>query len=328
MPMSSNTYSESKMKGNNLRLIYMATADFALPSLERLVDDGYQVCAVVTMPDKPAGRGMKLHESKIKQYAVSKGIEVLQPVKLRDETFVNRLKELRPDLGVVVAFRMLPEVVWQLPKYGTINLHGSLLPRYRGAAPIHWAVINGDKETGVTTFRLKHELDTGDVLMQASTPIAPEDTTGTVHDRLMLIGADLLVKTIDLFAEGEPATKAQEHFEETASHAPKLTKENTEIDWSRPAGELVNFIRGLNPFPSAWANITFPNQSEATLCKVHEAEALASEARHVGLASGTCLVEGRKHLEVVCGEGVLRLKRLQPAGKKALSAVDIINGLR
>ena len=328
MPMSSNTYSESKMKGNNLRLIYMATADFALPSLERLVDEGYQVCAVVTMPDKPAGRGMKLHESKIKQYAVSKGIEVLQPVKLRDEAFVNKLKELRPDLGVVVAFRMLPEVVWQLPKYGTINLHGSLLPRYRGAAPIHWAVINGDKETGVTTFRLKHELDTGDVLMQASTPIAPEDTTGTVHDRLMFIGADLLVKTIDLFAEGEPATKAQEHFEETASHAPKLTKENTEIDWSRPAGELVNFIRGLNPFPSAWANITFPNQSEATLCKVHEVEALASEARHAGLALGTCLVEGRKHLEVVCGEGVLRLKRLQPAGKKALTAVDIINGLR
>ena len=328
MPMSSNTYSESKMKGNNLRLIYMATADFALPSLERLVDEGYQVCAVVTMPDKPAGRGMKLHESKIKQYAVSKGIEVLQPVKLRDEAFVNRLKELRPDLGVVVAFRMLPEVVWQLPKYGTINLHGSLLPRYRGAAPIHWAVINGDKETGVTTFRLKHELDTGDVLMQASTPIAPEDTTGTVHDRLMFIGADLLVKTIDLFAEREPATKAQGHFEETASHAPKLTKENTEIDWSRPAGELVNFIRGLNPFPSAWANIIFPNQSEATLCKVHEAEVLASEARHAGLALGTCLVEGRKHLEVVCGEGVLRLKRLQPAGKKALSAVDIINGLR
>ena len=328
MPMSSNTYSESKMKGNNLRLIYMATADFALPSLERLVDEGYQVCAVVTMPDKPAGRGMKLHESKIKQYAVSKGIEVLQPVKLRDEAFVNRLKELRPDLGVVVAFRMLPEVVWQLPKYGTINLHGSLLPRYRGAAPIHWAVINGDKETGVTTFRLKHELDTGDVLMQASTPIAPEDTTGTVHDRLMFIGADLLVKTIDLFAEGEPATKAQEHFEETASHAPKLTKENTEIDWSRPAGELVDFIRGLNPFPSAWANIIFPNQSEATLCKVHEAEALASEARHTGLVVGTCLVEGRKHLEVVCGDGVLRLKRLQPAGKKALTAVDIINGLR
>ena len=328
MPMNSNTYSESKMKGNNLRLIYMATADFALPSLERLVDEGYQVCAVVTMPDKPAGRGMKLHESKIKQYAVSKGIEVLQPVKLRDEAFVNRLKELRPDLGVVVAFRMLPEVVWQLPKYGTINLHGSLLPRYRGAAPIHWAVINGDKETGVTTFRLKHELDTGDVLMQASTPIAPEDTTGTVYDRLMFIGADLLVKTIDLFAEGEPATKAQEHFEETASHAPKLTKENTEIDWSRPAGELVNFIRGLNPFPSAWANITFPTPSEPTLCTVHEAEALASEARHAGLALGTCLVEGRKHLEVVCGEGVLRLKRLQPAGKKALLAVDIINGLR
>lgn len=316
------------MNAKQLRLVYMATADFALPSLTRLVSEGYNVCAVVTMPDKPAGRGMKLQASKIKLFAESQGIEVLQPVKLRDEAFIQRLQELKPDLGVVVAFRMLPEVVWNLPRYGTINLHGSLLPRYRGAAPIHWAVINGDAETGVTTFRLKHELDTGDVLLQASTPISAEDTTGTVHDRLMMIGAELLCQTIDLFAEGEPKAKAQEHFDDEASHAPKLTKENTEIDWSRPAPALVNFIRGLNPFPSAWANITFPNQSEPTFCKVHEAEAIDKAERHEGLAIGTCLLEGRKHLEVVCGEGVLRLLRLQPAGKKSLTAVDVINGLR
>lgn len=316
------------MKGTNLRLIYMATADFALPSLERLVEQGYNVCAVVTMPDKPAGRGMKLQESKIKQYAVAQGIEVLQPERLRDEAFIARLQELQPDLGVVVAFRMLPECVWQLPRYGTINLHGSLLPRYRGAAPIHWAVINGDAETGVSTFRLKHELDTGDILGQATTPISPEDTTGTVYERLMMIGAELLSDTIDLFAEGEPKAQAQEQTGIEPSHAPKLTKENTEMDWARPAGELVNFVRGLNPYPSAWANITFPNQSEATFCKVHEVEAISEDTRHEGLPLGSCLIEGRKHLEVICGQGVLRLKKLQPAGKKSLASVDIINGLR
>lgn len=314
-------------KAKELRLVYMATADFALPSLQRLVEEGYQVCAVVTMPDKPAGRGMKLQESKIKQYAVSQGIEVLQPVKLRDEAFVNRLRELQPDLGLVVAFRMLPEVVWQLPRYGTINLHGSLLPRYRGAAPIHWAVINGDTETGVSTFRLKHELDTGDVLLQASTPITPEDTTGTVHDRLMYMGAELLVRTVELFAEGEPESKSQEHYEETPSHAPKLTKENTEVDWQRPAVELVNFVRGLNPYPTAWANIQFPGQDMPSVCKLHEVEAIEAAERHAGLSVGTLLVEGRKHLELVCGTGVLRLKRLQLPGKKAMTAVDLINGL-
>lgn len=316
------------MSGKHLRLVYMATADFALPSLQRLVEEGYNICAVVTMPDKPAGRGMKLQESKIKQYAVSRGIEVLQPVKLRDEAFVSRLRELDLDLGLVVAFRMLPECIWQLPRYGTVNLHGSLLPRYRGAAPIHWSVINGDRETGVSTFRLKHELDTGDILLQRSTPISQEDTTGIVHDRLMMIGAELLQETVDLFAEGEPTAKAQEAFVEEASHAPKLSKENTEIDWSRPAVELVNFIRGLNPFPSAWANILFPGKDDAIFCKVHEAEAIECEARHIGLAPGTCILVGRKALEVVCAEGVLRLKTLQPAGKKAMSAMDIINGLR
>lgn len=316
------------MKAKHLRLLYMATADFALPSLQRLVEGGYNVCAVVTMPDKPAGRGMKLQQSRIKQYALSQGIEVLQPEKLRDETFLARLKDLEIDLGLVVAFRMLPECVWQLPRYGTVNLHGSLLPRYRGAAPIHWAVINGDKQTGVSTFRLKHELDTGDILLQASTEISPKDTTGSVHDRLMMLGAELLEASVDLFAEGEPEAKAQSDFTEQATHAPKLTKENTQIDWSLSAEHLVNFVRGLNPYPSAWAELIFPTKTEATLCKIHEAEAIPREARHEGLAVGTCLIEGRKHLEVVCGDGVLRLLRLQPTGKKAMPALDLINGLR
>lgn len=316
------------MKGNKLRLLYMATADFALPSLERLVDEGYQVCAVVTMPDKPQGRGMKLQESKIKQYAVSRGIEVLQPEKLRDLNFLERLQALEIDLGLVVAFRMLPECVWQLPRYGTVNLHGSLLPRYRGAAPIHWAVINGDSETGVSTFRLKHELDTGDILLQSRTPISPEDTTGSVYNRLMLLGAETLIKTVDLFAEGEPIGRAQELFIEGATHAPKLTKENTELDCRRRAIELVNFVRGLNPHPSAWANIIFPGQAEPTMFKVHEAQAIEPQERHQGLALGTCIIVERKHLELICNGGAIRLIRLQPAGKKPMSATDIINGLR
>lgn len=306
----------------------MATADFALPSLQALVEQGYQVCAVVTMPDKPAGRGLKLQESKIKQYALSQGIEVLQPVRLRDEDFVARLRELQPDLGVVVAFRMLPEIVWQLPKYGTINLHGSLLPRYRGAAPIHWAVINGDKETGVSTFRLKHELDTGDVLLQTTTEIAPSDTTGTVHDRLMHLGADLLMRSIDLFAEGEPQAREQASLDDAPTHAPKLSKENTELDFGRDAKDLVNFVRGLNPYPSAWANLMLPGESEVLFCKIHKAEAIEASERHQGLEVGTCLIEGRKHIEVVCSSGVLRLLNLQASGKKAMSAVDFINGLR
>lgn len=314
-------------KAKQLRLVYMATADFALPSLQRLVEDGYNICAVVTMPDKPAGRGMKIQESKIKQYALSQNIEVLQPVKLRDETFVSRLTELKLDLGLVVAFRMLPECVWQLPRYGTVNLHGSLLPRYRGAAPIHWAVINGDQETGVSTFRLKHELDTGDILLQAATPISSDDTTGTVYDRLMYIGAELLVKTVNLFADGEPKSQAQSAFPEAPSHAPKLTKENTEMDWHQDAATLVNFVRGLNPYPTAWANLLLPSKTEAIFCKIYEVEAIPSGARHEGLAIGTCIIEQKKYLEVICGRGVLRLKRLQLAGKKTMDAVDIINGL-
>lgn len=317
------------MRRSDLKIIYMATADFALPSLQALVEGGYYIQAVVTMPDKPAGRGMKLQESKIKQYARSQGLEVLQPVRLRDEDFVARLRELAPDLGIVVAFRMLPEIVWSLPRLGTINLHGSLLPRYRGAAPIHWAVINGDTETGVTTFRLKHELDTGDVLMQARMPIEATETTGSVHDRMMLLGAETLLKSVDLFlSEVSPQGIAQEDMAEPSSSAPKLTKENTLIDWQQPAQRLYNFIRGLAPYPSAWCELCLPLPYTPIVCKVHASEVLEPGSEHLGLPVGTVVIEGKKYLDVVCGQGVLRITQLQPAGKKSMPTAAFLNGLR
>ena len=252
------------MKKEDLRILYMATADFALPSLQALVEGGYHIVAVVTMPDKPAGRGQKLRESSIKTYAREVGIEVLQPERLKDEAFISRLHELRIDLGIVVAFRMLPEVVWSLPRFGTINLHGSLLPRYRGAAPIHWAIIRGETETGVTTFRLRHELDTGDILLQARLPIAPEDNVGKVHDALMHLGAETLVKTVDLFLQDEePQAQAQSSYDIAPTSAPKLTKENTELQWTSTAQELHNQVRGLSPYPAAWATLQLPGQEPA-----------------------------------------------------------------
>lgn len=316
------------MNKTDFKLVYMATADFALPSLQALVEGGYNVRAVVTMPDKPAGRGMKLQESSIKRYAQSVGIEVLQPVKLKDEVFVNRLREIAPDLGIVVAFRMLPEIVWSLPRLGTINLHGSLLPRYRGAAPIHWAVIKGDTQTGVTTFRLKHELDTGDIILQARMPIAPDETTGQVHDRMMYLGAETLLRTVDLFLEAEPSVTAQETMDEPPTEAPKLTKENTKVNWKQSAQELYNFVRGLYPYPCAWTELRLPLLDEAITYKLHASEVIEPTADHLGKAAGEVVIIGKKHLDVVCGEGVLRITQLQPAGKKSMPTSAYLNGLR
>lgn len=321
-------HKQTLMTKENFKIVYMATADFALPSLQLLIESGYNIQAVVTMPDKPAGRGLKLQESNIKRYAQSVGVEVLQPVKLRDESFVNRLRELTPDLGIVVAFRMLPEVVWSLPRFGTINLHGSLLPKYRGAAPIHWAVMNGETETGATTFQLKHELDTGDILGQVSMPIAYDATTGTIHDEMMHLGAKLLKDTVNQFIEGNVQPLPQSKSGITASEAPKLTKENTYIDWSRPATELYNFVRGLNPYPTAWTELTLPGQSTPIILKVHQSEALPLREEHKGLSSGTVYLVGKKKLEVVCAEGVLSLTVVQPAGKKPMHISAFLNGLR
>ncbi len=304
----------------------MGTADFALEPLRRLVEKGYNVVGVVTMPDKPAGRGMKLRESKIKQYAKSVNLPVLQPEKLKDEAFVNELKALAPDLGIVVAFRMLPEVVWQMPKFGTINLHGSLLPRYRGAAPIHWAVINGDTETGVSCFLLKHELDTGDVLSQAKTPISPTETTGEVYERLMWLGTDLLEETVSKLIEGELYAEEQEGMSEEPSHAPKLTKENTCLNWERTAEELVNMVRGLNPFPTAWTELEIANLGKAVY-KIHKAEAVGRcELSEYQL--GEVILNGKKSLDVACKDGFLRILEIQPAGKRSMPIGDFLNGLR
>ncbi len=314
------------MTKEELRIVYMGTADFALEPLRRLVEKGYNVVAVVTGADKPAGRGMKLRENKIKQYAKSVNLPVLQPLKLKDEAFVSELKSYKPDLGIVVAFRMLPEVVWQMPKFGTINLHGSLLPRYRGAAPIHWAVINGDEETGVSCFLLKHELDTGDVLSQAKTPIAPTETTGEVYERLMWLGTDLLEETVAKLIEGELYAEEQDAMSQEPSHAPKLTRENTCLDWTKPAKELVNFVRGLNPFPSAWAELEIEGLGN-TVYKIHKAEAIErSELSERKV--GEVVLTGRKTLDVVCGEGYLRILEIQPAGKRAMAIADFLNGLR
>lgn len=316
------------MNKEDLRIVYMATADFALPSLQALVDGGYRVVAVVTMPDKPAGRGHKLRESRIKTYAREVGIEVLQPERLREESFVERLRELRPDLGIVVAFRMLPEVVWDLPRLGTINLHGSLLPRYRGAAPIHWAIIRGETETGVTTFRLRHELDTGDILLQARLLIAPEDNVGIVHDRLMLLGAETLLQTVDLFlADEAPQAKPQESYAIEPTSAPKLTKENTELRWERSTEELHNQVRGLSPYPAAWATLEFPGQAPAVF-KILETACGEEIAPTDASPIGSLHLVGKHEVELQTATGRLRLKTLQPAGKKAMPASAYLNGLR
>ncbi len=314
------------MTKEELKIVYMGTADFALEPLRRLVESGFNIVAVVTGADKPAGRGMKLRENKIKQYAKSVNLPVLQPIKLKDEAFVNELKALEPDLGIVVAFRMLPEVIWQMPRFGTMNLHGSLLPRYRGAAPIHWAVMNGDEETGVSCFMLKHEIDTGDVIAQAKTPIAPTETTGEVYERLMWLGTDLVEETVGKLLEGDIYAQEQEGMSLEPSHAPKLTKENTRIDWQRPAEELVNFVRGLNPFPTAWAELEIEGLGKAVY-KIHKAEAIErSELSEHQL--GEVVLTGRKALDVVCGEGFLRILEIQPAGKRSMPITDFLNGLR
>lgn len=312
--------------GRKLRIIYMATADFALPALTQLVEQGYQICAIVTGPDKPAGRGMKLQQNSIKRYALEVGIEILQPHNLKDESFISRLRELDPDLGLVVAFRMLPEIIWRLPRLGTVNLHGSLLPRYRGAAPIHWAVINGDQETGVSTFQLKHEIDTGDILLQARTAISLSDTTGSVYERLMHLGADLLIETVECVAEGNLSPTDQNAINEAPTHAPKLTKENTKINWELSATQLYNFVRGLNPTPSAWTELRLPDQTEPITLKVHATEVVEPHTEHQGAQIGEVVITGR-NLDVVCGQGILRLIQIQPAGRRTMLSSDYLNGL-
>ena len=256
------------MNAKDLRIVFMGTPEFAVPSLRALVRSGYNVVGVVTTPDKPAGRGQKLHESDVKIAARELELPILQPEKLRDPAFVSAMEELRPDLGIVIAFRMLPEVVWAMPRLGTFNLHASLLPQYRGAAPINWAIINGETETGVTTFLLNHEIDKGGIIGQIRVPILPEDNVGTLYERLMTTGTSLVTETVDRIAAGEIRPVEQQHIDEaTLRPAPKIFKEDCRIDWSWEGRRIVNFVRGLSPYPAAWTPIF--KKGEPSLSLIH-----------------------------------------------------------
>lgn len=245
------------MEKNELRIVFLGTPDFAVESLRRIVDGGYNVVGVVTMPDKPAGRGKHLQQSAVKQFAVSRGLNVMQPERLKDEAFVEELRSLQADLFIVIAFRMLPEVVWTMPRLGTFNLHASLLPRYRGAAPINRAVMNGDAETGVTTFFLKHEIDTGDIIAQERIAIGPDEDAGSVHDRLMELGATLTIDTIEHILAGDLKPIPQDELlkGEEPTPAPKIFKDTCRIDWNSPARDIHNHVRGLAPYPAAWSTL-------------------------------------------------------------------------
>lgn len=301
-----------------MRLVFMGTPDFAVASLNALVEAGFDVVGVVTAADKPAGRGQKLQESAVKQYAVAKGLKVLQPLKLKDPEFIDELKALQADLQVVVAFRMLPEVVWDMPSKGTINLHGSLLPQYRGAAPINHAIINGEKESGVTTFFLKHEIDTGDVIFSERVTIGEEETAGELHDQLMNVGAGLLVKTVKAIEEGSYKEQPQPQHEEL-KHAPKIFKENCQIDWNQPARTIYNMIRGLSPYPTAFTRL-----NDKTL-KVFRAEL---EEKETGISAGGFLSDGKTFLKFAAKDGFIKLTDLQYEGKKRMSTEEFLRGYR
>lgn len=301
----------------------MGTPDFAVAPLQALVEGGYRVVAVVTMPDKAIGRGMKIQSSPVKQYALSQGLPVLQPEKLKDETFLEALRSYRADLQIVVAFRMLPEVVWNMPPMGTFNLHASLLPQYRGAAPIHWAVINGDKQTGVTTFLLQHEIDTGNILLRESIDIADDECTGSVHDRLMALGSALVPRTVDLLASGNYQALPQSDLADEASlrPAPKLFKENTRIDWTGKAQDIYNFVRGLHPFPSAWCPISIDGV-ESTM----KVQSVSIELKSHDEPCGSVKTDGKKFVCIAVADGYVSLRQIQLAGKKSMSVGDWLRG--
>lgn len=312
------------MNKKDLRIIYMGTPEFAVEPLKTLVEGGYNVVAVVTMPDKPSGRGLKLQASPVKLYAQSANIPVLQPEKLKDEAFIIELKSFDADLQVVVAFRMLPEIVWAMPKNGTFNLHASLLPQYRGAAPIHHAVINGENETGATTFFLQHSIDTGDIIFQEKITIGEKENTGSVHDRLMHLGSELVKKTVDAVIDGNVIAKPQENFLNNSQlkSAPKLTRENTRIDWTSDGKKIYNFIRGLSPFPTAWSELSNEN-GEIIGLKVFEASFKYSDH---GLKLGTIVSDEKKELDVAVNDGFIVLERLQISGRKAMETDEFLRG--
>jgi methionyl-tRNA formyltransferase len=315
-----------QMNGKDLRIVFMGTPDFAVASLRSLVENGYQVVGVVTAPDKPSGRGQLLSETAVKQYAVSKGLKILQPEKLKSPEFVDELKTLRTDLQVVVAFRMLPEVVWNMPHLGTFNLHASLLPKYRGAAPLNWAIINGDTESGVTTFKIEHDIDTGNIIFQEKVEISPNDNVEVLHDKLMEIGAKLVLKTVDVLASGDVEMISQQKLIDEGyfpSPAPKIFKEDCLIDWNKDAVSLKNFIRGLSPYPAAWTSLVNSQNASETPLKIFRVEA---ENVTYDVEPGNIHTDGKSFLKVGCLKGWISIRELQLAGKKRMKAEDFLRG--
>ena len=313
------------MKKEDLRIVYMGTPEFAVESLRCLVEGGYKVVGVVTMPDKPAGRGHKIQYSPVKQYALEQGLPLLQPEKLKDEAFLEALRAWKADLQIVVAFRMLPEVVWNMPRLGTFNLHASLLPQYRGAAPINWAVINGETETGVTTFFLKHEIDTGEVIRQVRVPIADTDNVGTVHDRLMALGGKLVVETVDDILNGTVRGIPQEEMkvEGRLRPAPKIFKDTCRIDWSHSVKSIYDFVRGLSPYPAAWTELVQPDGQKLQM-KVFETGKMPGAAD--GCAPGTLRTDGKTYLRVAAADGWVDIRALQLPGKRRLATDEWLRG--
>jgi methionyl-tRNA formyltransferase len=320
----------------SLRIVFMGTPDFAVASLDALVKAGCNIVGVITAPDKPGGRGMTLQQSAVKKYAVENNLKVLQPEKLKNPEFLAELKSLQADLQIVVAFRMLPEVVWNMPPMGTVNLHGSLLPQYRGAAPINWAVINGEKETGVTTFKLKHEIDTGDILMQESFPIGENDTAGDVHDKMKEIGAAVLVKTVKGLSDGTLKEIPQQNVSDgdprnigtgprnigagsQTQHAPKINTETCRINWSQPVEAVFNMVRGLSPYPAAF---TIVNEK---MMKIYKVKKEIVFPKHT---EGDYETDGKTFLKFACTNGYLHLLEIQLEGKKKMSIEEFLRGFR
>jgi len=295
----------------------MGTPEFAVPSLNALVENGKNVVAVVTAPDKPAGRGLKLQTSPIKDAALLHNIPVLQPANLKSPEFLEELKSFKADLQIVIAFRMLPQAVWAMPPYGTFNLHASLLPQYRGAAPINWAIINGEKETGLTTFLLKQEIDTGDILLQEKEKIEPNDTAGTLYERLMNKGAGLVLKTVELI-ESENYTLQPQIMTDTIKQAPKIHKETCRIDWNKTSEEVRNFIRGLSPYPAAWTILATKN------CKIYKTEVVSSNTTNK--IPGEYVTDGKSYLHFFASDGIIAVEELQLEGKKRMEIKEFLRG--
>jgi len=314
------------MAPKEIRIVFMGTPDFAVESLKALVEKDYNVVGVITAPDKPAGRGRQLSESAVKQYAIQQSLRILQPEKLKNPEFIAELESLKADLQIVVAFRMLPEIVWSMPPMGTFNLHGSLLPQYRGAAPLNWAVINGETETGVTTFLLSHEIDTGRIMFQEKIAIAENDTVGDLHDQLMLIGARLVVKTVDALAGGNVEAIDQEHLidnPERIKHAPKIFKDDCRIDWTRDTESVRNLIRGLSPYPAAWTELEHSGKEEVLTAKIF---AVTRDNSSLPAAPGTLQTDGKKFLKIACPDGWLSITDIQLSGKKRMKTDELLRG--